>query len=247
MVAAGALRDPDAVAILGFHARPLLPLGQIDLVEVPAAAADAFDVTLSGASAHGAYPHQGVDALFIACQVVCALQQVVSRQVPAQRAAVVTIGAMGAGSARNVLAGSAWLRGTIRTRLPEVRRQVIDSVEKIVVQTSQALGGSARMELLTGYPRVRNYSRLLRLVRRIGCELFGPDQVVETREPTMGADDFSYYLSEQGGVPGCMIGLGWVASMRCTRAASISATRRSGRPWRCCGGPAWRCSPERSS
>jgi metal-dependent amidase/aminoacylase/carboxypeptidase family protein len=115
---------------------------------------------------------------------------------------------MGAGTARNVLAESAWLKGTIRTRLPGLRQEVIASVEKIVVETSRALGGQARLELRTGYPRVANDPGLLELTRRIGRELFGPERIVESREPTMGADDFSYYLSEQGGVPGCMIRIG---------------------------------------
>ncbi len=208
VIQCGGLRDPDVDAILAVHARPQIRAGQIELDEVPSAYADGFDVSIEGTSSHGAYPHLGRDAVLIASQVVCNLQQVVSRQVAPQQAAVVTVGAMGVGRARNVIADRAWLKGTIRTRHPEVRRKVIHAVEQIATRTAGALGGSATVDLQTGYPRVRNDPRLLALMRRLGRELFGPENVLESTDATMGADDFSYYLSEQGGVPGCLVRLG---------------------------------------
>jgi len=208
VVEAGALYAPDVDAIFGLHARPQLASGQIELAEIPSAAADAFDVGLVGTTSHGAYPHAGRDALWAACQAVVGLQQVVARQVPARHQAVVTVGAMGAGQARNVIAGRAWLKGTIRTRDPEVRRQVIASVERVVRHTGAAAGCAVSFELQVGYPRVRNDPGLCDLVRRVGRAVLGADGVLEAKDATMGADDFSFYLSEQGGVPGCMIRLG---------------------------------------
>ena len=208
MVAEGALREPMVDAILGVHARPQLAAGQIELTEIPSAAADGFDIHLSGRAAHGAYPHQGRDAVVAASQLVAALQQVVSRQIAPIGQAVVTIGALHAGQARNVIADKALLQGTLRSRDPQVRRRVITSVERITDRTAEALGCTARFVLQPGYPRLHNDPAMLELVERIGRRVLGPQQVLQATEATMGADDFSYYLSEQGGVPGCMIRLG---------------------------------------
>ena len=207
-VEAGALLDPDVDAIFGIHARPQLGPGQIELAEVPSAAADAFDVAIQGSASHGAYPQTGRDALWAGCQMVVGLQQVVCRQVPARHQAVVTVGAMGAGRARNVIAAHAWLQGTIRTRDPDIRRRVIDAVERVVRHTAAAAGCGVTFDLLVGYPRVHNDPGLSDLVRRVGRALLGSQNVFEATDITMGADDFSFYLSEQGGVPGCMIRLG---------------------------------------
>ncbi len=208
MVAEGALREPLVDVILGVHARPQLAAGQIELTEIPSAAADGFDIHLSGRAAHGAYPHQGRDAVVAASQLVAALQQVVARQVSPASQVVVTVGALHAGQARNVIADQALLQGTLRSRDPKLRQRVIASVERITARTAEALGCSARFVLQPGYPRVHNDAALLELVERLGRRVLGPRQVLRATEVTMGADDFSFYLSEQGGVPGCMIRLG---------------------------------------
>ena len=208
VVSAGALRNPDAQAVLALHARPQIPVGTIELDEVPSAAADGFDVTVRGTSSHGAYPHLGRDAVLIAAQIICGLQQQVARRLAPQQTAVVTVGAISGGQARNVIADRVFLQGTIRTRDPGVRKDVIASVERIAEQTARAMGGSATFELLVGYPRVNNHPALMNVFRRVGGRLLGNKAVLESSEATMGADDFSYYLPEQGGVPGCIVRLG---------------------------------------
>jgi amidohydrolase len=226
MVAEGALRDPPVDVVLGVHARPQLAAGRIELAEIPSAAADGFDIHLNGRAAHGAYPHQGRDAVVAASQVVAALQQVVARQIAPASQAVVTIGALRAGRARNVIADEALLQGTLRSRDPQVRQRVIAAVERIAARTAEALGCTARFVLQPGYPRVHNDPALLELVERVGRRVLGPQQVLRATEATMGADDFSYYLSEQGGVPGCMIRLG-VESEAALHTAEFDFGRRA--------------------
>ncbi len=209
LVTAGVLRDePPIEAIFALHGRSEVPLGSIELDPIPSAATNPFDVRVQGVESHGAYPHRGIDPIPIAAQLVTALQQVVSRRVAPYESAVVTIGSFHAGAQRNVIPREAVLQGTIRTRDPAVQTRVVDEVRRIVTGTAAAFGARAEIQFLEGYPRVSNDPTLMELVRAVGRELLGSDNVHEAHEQTMGGEDFAYYLTEQGGVPGCMFSLG---------------------------------------
>jgi len=208
MSRAGVLKDPDVAAVFALHCRPQIPVGQIELDLVPGAATNPFEIRIIGKGCHAAYPHTGIDPIAIGCQVVNSLQQVVSRQVAPYRQAVVTVGAFQAGNRGNVIPGEAVLRGTIRTRDPGVQKQIIGSVEKIAREISGAFGAKADVRIDNGTPRVANDPRLMELVRQVGAEALGAGKVRDAEEATMGADDFGYFLEEQGGVPGCLFRLG---------------------------------------
>lgn len=153
-----------------------------------------------------------MDPITIGCQVVSSLQQIVSRQVAPYQAAVVTVGSFRAGEKGNVIPDEAVLKGTIRTRDPRVAKKAMASVRRIAKGCSQALGGRALVRIETGYPRVHNHRGLMSLVRTVGIELLGKRNVLEAKDATMGAEDFAFYLEEQGGVPGCMFRLGLVTN-----------------------------------
>ena len=209
LVCEGLLKDsPTISAIFALHGRPQIDLGQIELDEVPNAASNAFEIRIRGKGAHAAYPHNGVDPITIGCQVVSCLQQIVSRQVAPYQAAVVTVGSFRAGEQGNVIPEEAVLKGTIRTRDPRVNKQAVASVRRIAKGCSQALGAKAQVRIEIGYPRVRNHRGLMGLVRQVGVELLGERNVLDAKDATMGAEDFAFYLEEQGGVPGCMFRLG---------------------------------------
>ena len=209
LVAAGVLRDePPIEAIFALHGRSEVPLGSIELDPIPSAATNPFDVRVQGVESHGAYPHRGIDPIPIAAHIVTALQQVVSRRVAPYESAVVTIGSFHAGAQRNVIPREAVLQGTIRTRDPAVQTRVVEEVRRITTGTASAFGAQAEIRFLEGYPRVKNDPTLMELVRAVGRELLGTDNVLEAHEQTMGGEDFAYYLTEQGGVPGCLFKLG---------------------------------------
>ncbi len=208
MVEAGVLKAPDVAAIFALHARPQVRPGQIELDEVPGAASNPFEIRVVGRGCHAAYPHTGVDPIAVGCRIVDSLQQVVSRQVAPSDQAVVTVGVFQAGSRGNIIPGEARLRGTIRTREPGVRERVVASVRRIAESTAAAFGARAEVSIEDGCPRVKNDPRLLGLVRDVGHSVLGPQGVVDAPEATMGADDFGYFLEEQGGVPGCLFRLG---------------------------------------
>jgi metal-dependent amidase/aminoacylase/carboxypeptidase family protein len=118
------------------------------------------------------------------------------------------VGSFQAGDRGNVIPPAALLRGTVRTRDPQTRDRVIKSVTRIAEGCAAALGGEARIEFKPGYPRVRNQPELMELVRKVGVDLLGAQNVLDAAKPTMGAEDFAFYLEEQGGVPGCLLRLG---------------------------------------
>src|SRR4029077_5400033 len=116
MIADGVLDDPKMDLMLGYHNWPAVEAGKVGYnAEVVMASADAFDITLKGREGHGAHPHMGIDALAAAAQLVSQLQTIVSREVKPISPAVLTVGELHAGTARNIIAGTATLKGIVRT------------------------------------------------------------------------------------------------------------------------------------
>jgi len=208
MVEAGVLDNPKVAGIFALHARPQIPMGEIELDLVPGAASNPFEIRIIGKGCHAAYPHMGIDPIPVGCLIVNSLQQVVSRQVAPYQRAVVTVGSFHAGSRGNVIPEEAVLRGTIRTRDPQVQKKVIGSVGRIAQEIAGAFGAKVDVRIERGTPRVANAPRLMELVRQVGVEVLGADKVKDAEENTMGAEDFGCYLEEQGGVPGCLFRLG---------------------------------------
>jgi amidohydrolase len=208
MVEAGVLQNPKVSAIFALHSRPQIEVGKIELDPVPGAASNPFEIRVIGKGCHAAYPHMGIDPIPIGCQIVTSLQQIVSRQVAPYQRAVVTVGAFHAGSRGNVIPEEAVLRGTIRTREPEVQKKVIGSVGKVAREIAGAFGAKVDVRIEDGSPRVANDLRLMELVRQVGVEVLGAGNVQDAKEATMGSEDFGCYLEEQGGVPGCLFRLG---------------------------------------
>jgi len=209
MVEAGVLTDAPAIgAIFALHARPQIGAGQIELDPVPGAATNPFELRVIGRGTHAAYPHLGIDPIVIGSQIVCALQQVVARRVAPGTAAVVSVGSFQAGQSGNIIPAQAILKGTIRTREPDVRKNVVEAVRGIACEVARALGGECQVEVEEGTPRLRNDPELMELVARVGMDILGEHNVIRHSQITMGAEDFSFYLEEQGGVPGCLFRLG---------------------------------------
>ena len=204
LMAAGALDGVDHV--YGLHCNPEIPVGSISVINGPMmAAADRFKIKVIGSGGHGASPHQTVDAVILAAQLINNLQVIVSRNVNPQHAAVMTIGKINGGFRFNVIAETVELEGTVRTLLPEVRKQVEERMEEIIKGTVLAHGATYEFDYEYGYPPLRNHVANMDIVRKIGYELLGQDQVVELPFASMGGEDFSYYLEEK---PGAFFRLG---------------------------------------
>jgi N-acetylcysteine deacetylase len=203
MIEAGAL---DGVAcILGMHNNPALPCGTIGVRAGPLmAATDGFDIEIRGMGGHAALPDLTVDPIVAGSAIVMALQTAVSRSVSPLEPAVVSVTQFLAGSTFNVIPPAARLTGTVRTCSPDVRRKLLDRVERIAREVAGGFGAGAEIRWVPGTPAVTNDPAMASLMRAAGAALLGPEGVVDA-EPTMGAEDFARY---QERVPGCFIWLG---------------------------------------
>jgi amidohydrolase len=206
MIGAGALEDPKVDAIFGVHVDPTLDVGTIGLhYGQRNASSDDLSIIIHGKAAHAAYPSIGVDAIVAAAQVITGLQAVVSRNVDAREAAVVSLGVIEGGTQTNIVADRVKLAGTVRCLDPEVRATVLQRIEEIVGSVAQAMGARAEVTTEPSYDPVVNDDRMVELVRENATRLLGDTSAIIFDQPLMGVEDFGFYLSE---VPGVFYSLG---------------------------------------
>jgi amidohydrolase len=202
MVDNGAMRGVDTVVAL--HVEPRTYTGQIKVAAGPiCAAADVFRATIVGDGCHGAYPHLGIDPVFVSAQVISALQGIVSRRLDPTVPAVVTVGSIHGGTAANIIPGEVQLKGTIRSLDEEVRRQIWTELRN-TFGLSKTLGGDFQLELEEGFPVLANDPAMATLIGEVASDLLGADCVLPA-QPEMGAEDFSILAAQ---APGAMFLLG---------------------------------------
>lgn len=210
LIKAGALQGVDAV--YGLHVTPELPVGQIGIITGPMmAAADRFSIKIIGRGGHGASPHQTTDAVLVGCQLVNNLQSIVSRNLNPLDSAVVTVGQIKSGFRFNVIAETCVMDGTVRTLTPETRKMVRERLDEIVKGTVQAHKAGYELEYEHGYPALINPQEGADTVRHVGRQVLGEAGVHELPWPSMGGEDFAYYLEQ---VPGAFFRLGIRLSSR---------------------------------
>lgn len=175
---------------LGLHNRPEIPVGQFGIVRGHAnAAADTFDINIRGKSGHAARPYAAVDPIVAAAQLITQVQTIVARDVKAIHACVVTIGAIHAGEARNVIPEWCEMKGTIRSRHPEAREAAEDGLRRICLGIEQSMRVKIDLDFKNGTPSIYNDERMITKVENAIETQFG-DAAIEY-EPSMGGEDFS--------------------------------------------------------
>lgn len=206
MIEAGALKDPDVDAIVGLHLWNNLPLGTVGVRSgALMAAVELFDCVIQGRGGHGAMPHQTVDAILVASQVVNALQTIVARNVDPIKAGVVTVGSFHAGHAHNVIANSADLSGTVRYFDPVFDGFFGRRIEEIIAGVCQSHGATYSLDYWQLYPATINDPAMADLVRSVAETVVETEAGVVPECQTMGGEDMSFFLQE---VPGCYFFLG---------------------------------------
>jgi len=184
------------------HYRP----GTIVVSEGPVnASSDNFSIEIIGQGAHGARPHESIDAVVVGSLMIMALQTIVSREIDPARPSVVSVGQFHAGTAPNVIAGQAKLEGTVRAQDPAVRRQLLNSVRRIAESIAQLHGAKIHVAVTEGTPPLINGSEMAGLARRAAIKAVGEDNVLPLKTANMGAEDFSYYLEQ---IPGAYVRFG---------------------------------------
>jgi amidohydrolase len=194
MIAEGALEDPKMDLILGYHNWPAVEAGKVGYnADAVMSAADAFDVTLKGRDGHGAHPHLAVDALAAAAHFVAQLQTVVSREVKPVSPAVVTVGELHAGRARNVIAGTAELKGIVRAMEPGLSEKIEAAVRRMLEGIRVGMRVEYTLEWKRMTPALRNDPRVLNRLLESARQALGEDNVVRLPEPSMGSEDFAWF------------------------------------------------------
>jgi amidohydrolase len=196
----------DIDAILATHVFPTIPGGSIGIrYGALTAAADDLEITIVGESGHGARPHEAIDAIWIASQVITSLQQAISRTQNPLRPVVLTIGQINGGRAPNVIADQVRLLGTVRSLHPETSAALPSWIEGIVSHVCQTYGAKYEISYRHGVPSVQNDPYLTKIVEDAAQEAWGSDRVQLLMEPSLGAEDFALYLNH---APGTMFRLG---------------------------------------
>ncbi|BAZ38443.1 amidohydrolase [Calothrix sp. NIES-4101] len=204
MVQDGAMKNVSA--ILGLHVFPSIAAGTVGLrYGALTAAADDLEIMILGESGHGARPHEAVDAIWIASQVITTLQQAISRTQNPLRPVVLSIGQINGGRAPNIIADKVELRGTVRSLHPETRANLPHWIENIVASVCDSYGAKYQVNYHQGVPSVQNDYALTQLLQASAEEAWGSDRVQVLPEASLGAEDFSVYLDH---APGAMFRLG---------------------------------------
>ena len=185
--------------VFGMHNTPGLPVGAFAIRSGPMMAATAsIDIKIEGHGGHAARPHKTIDSLLVGTQLVSALQSVVSRNVDPLESAVLSICEFHAGNARNVIAQTAILRGTVRTLTKETAELVEKRVREIVAGVALMTGAKVDLDYVHGYPVTVNHPSQTDFAIQVAKEIAGDNKVHET-PPMMGAEDFSYMLEARPG------------------------------------------------
>lgn len=153
-----------------------------------------FKVRITGLGAHVSVPEQGVDALYIASQIVVAAQALITRRTSPMDNVLIGIGKITAGTAYNVIAPSAELEGTIRVFDPQIRRDIRERFDTLCKSIAQLYGGTAELDWNDNTSPLINDPEATLEAQKTAISLFGEDKVIKNRAPALGGDDFAEYI-----------------------------------------------------
>ena len=205
MVRDGVLDDPRPDRSLALHVWNDFPLGWVAATTGPCmAASERFTVTLQGKGGHAASPYLAKDPVAAAAQIISALQTVIARNVDALESAVISVTAVNAGDAFNVIPDTAVLRGTIRTFNPKVRELLLRRVPEVVEGIARAMECPAALDLRSITPAVSNDSTMAAEIRALAATLPGVTKVLDDSR-TMGSEDMAFMMQD---IPGCYFFVG---------------------------------------
>ena len=193
-------------SVYGLHNWPSMAAGVFGVGAGPImAAADLFDLTINGKGGHAAMPDQCIDPIFIASQVVSAIQSISSRQTHPLDSVVISITQISAGDTYNIIPDSVKMHGTVRSFLPETQNKTRLSMLKISEGICNSFGASCEFNYIKGYPATVNTTTETEISKKVIIDLLGKERIILNPTPSMGSEDFSYMLQAR---PGCYVWLG---------------------------------------
>jgi hippurate hydrolase len=206
------------------HITSTLPTGWVSSRGGPImASADRFVIDVIGRGGHASEPFRALDPIPIACEIVQAIQTMVTRSVDVFDPSVVTVGRISAGTTNNIIPETAEIEGTIRTVSESTRSTVKDNIRRVAEGVAAAHGADVTVEIIAGYPVTSNSESFADFTIDVATEMLGADKVVRMPNPIMGAEDWSYVLQQ---VPGSMMFLGGTSPDRNPSTAPANHSNR---------------------
>ncbi len=204
MIQAGVLEGVHS--IFGGHIDRHFKVGEIAVnTGLICAYTDSFFLEIKGKGGHAAWPHEAVDAVVVGSLLVMGLQTIISREINPAYPCVITVGKFMAGNAHNVIAERALLEGTIRSTHPEARKRILDGLKRISKGVADLHRAEIEINIKEGYPPVINHPEAAAWAREAAEAVVGHKGVVKQPHPSLGGEDFSFYLQK---IPGCFVRLG---------------------------------------
>ena len=192
--------------LIGVHVYPDLPVGKIGIKEggLTAAAAE-LSVEIIGKSGHGARPHQGVDAIWVAAKVISGVQEFITRKLDSLNPVVVTFGKINGGKAYNIVSENVNILGTARCTDINTFDNLGEWLKKTITDIASSCGAEVKVKFRKITPPVNNDREVNKALRESAIELVGFENVIELQKSSMGAEDFAEFLNH---IPGAMFRLG---------------------------------------
>lgn len=206
-------RFPKPDYAVAFHVNSGMPTGKIAASEgLQYSSADTIDIMVPGIGAHGASPHRGKDPVYIASQIVVALQSITSRELDPLAPGVVTVGAFHAGTKHNIISDRADLQVTARANNEATRAQIVAAIDRVAKGVARTHGMPEDklpvVKVSEGTPTTNNDAALARRLNASLARDLGPGAVVPFEQQGMGAEDFAYFVAPELGVPGYYFSVG---------------------------------------
>jgi hippurate hydrolase len=206
------------------HITSALPTGWVSTRRgAVMASADRFVIRLTGRGGHASEPHRALDPIPVACEIVQAIQSMVTRRIDVFDPTVVTVGRIVAGTTNNIIPETAEIEGTIRAVSERTRSTVHEALRRVADGVAAAHGADVDIDVIPGYPVTSNDDQFADFTLEVADHLVGGDHVVRLPHPVMGAEDFSYVLHD---VPGTMMFLGGTPADRSPATAAPNHSNR---------------------
>ncbi len=206
MIEEGLFEKFPCQSVYGVHNMPAQETGTFHLRSGPLMAAyDTFQITVSGCGGHAARPHQCIDPVIVASQIVTALQSITSRNLDPLESAVISVTQIHGGNTNNVIPDSVWMEGTTRCFKPEIRDWLAPTMQRVIDGVAATYEATAKLEFERRYPVTINHPVETEIAATIAAEIAGENKVDTNTAPVMGGEDFSFMLEK---VPGCYLFIG---------------------------------------
>lgn len=210
-------------AAFAMHITSSAPVGYVSTRTGPVmASSDTLRIVVKGRGGHASEPFRALDPIPIACEIVMALQTMVTRRIDVFDPSIVTVAKITAGTTSNVIPASAEIYGTIRAVSAKTRSRVHDGIRRVAEGIAAAHEAEVEVEVALGYPVTVNTDPFTDFTMGVATDVLGADKVVRLPNPVMGAEDFSYVIER---IPGTMMFLGGTPPEKLVGAAPNHSTK----------------------